>query len=282
MAHIIRPSHDRVGKVTMTASTMSSHAKPNSSGCLVSTSTTAAVPLYLPKAHAKGTSSVFSFCATTHTASIVSGSTTAVVEPNSTKTKGKNRGTSLPERTAPRPVSIFFNIPNSNRNSKKRPAVELVIRGFDLGLFNWYMSTTTTAMLLLLYLILLLLLLLHIGVGMTYYCRAGRWYGKRSVPSPVLSSYLTSPLNKHEPAPSTAFARARPSPPSFGSSGVTPALSIPHKKLRTSGRKPERPLMTDTTLAKIAARAAFSGREESAVTSEPLPETTQDNKNGKV
>lgn len=117
---------------------------------------------------------------------------------------------------------------------------------------------------------------------MTYYCRAGRWYGKRSVPSPVLSSYLTSPLNKHEPAPSTAFARARPSPPSFGSSGVTPALSIPHKKLRTSGRKPERPLMTDTSLAKIAARAAFSGREESAVTSEPLPETTQDNKNGQV
>lgn len=47
--------------------------------------------------------------------------------------------------------------------------------------------------------------------------------------------------------------------------------------------------MTETTLANIAARAAFSGREESEVTSEPLPmtETVQDearqgNKIGKV
>lgn len=94
----------------------------------------------------------------------------------------------------------------------------------------------------------------------------------RQQASAVRESYLTSPLNRHEPAPSTAFARARPSPPCFGRSGVTPALSIPHKKLRISGRKPERPFMTDTTLAKIAARAAFSGREESDVTSEPLSE----------
>lgn len=40
--------------------------------------------------------------------------------------------------------------------------------------------------------------------------------------------------------------------------------------------------MTDTTLANIAARAAFSGREESDVTSEPLAEWKQDNKTGKV
>lgn len=92
---------------------------------------------------------------------------------------------------------------------------------------------------------------------------------RRTTPTPS-SSHLTSPLNKHDPAPSTAFATAGPSPPSLANKGVIPLFSIWHNKVSTSGLKPERPFMRDTTRANIAARAAVSERAESDVTSAPL------------
>lgn len=50
---------------------------------------------------------------------------------------------------------------------------------------------------------------------------------------------------------------------------MIPLLSRSHRKVRVSGRSPERPFMRDTTLANMVARAEASDRAESAVTSPP-------------
>lgn len=82
-------------------------------------------------------------------------------------------------------------------------------------------------------------------------------------------SHLTDPSKTHEPAPSTAFVKAGPSPPSRAKSGVIPLLSMPQRSSKTSGRRPDRPFMSDTTLANIVARAAASESAESGASSAP-------------
>ena len=84
-------------------------------------------------------------------------------------------------------------------------------------------------------------------------------------------AYLTSPLKRQEPAPSTALAREGPSPPSLASRGVIPLFSRSHRKVSTSGRNPERPFMRDTTRAKMVARAAASENAELASMSPAAP-----------